>query len=73
MTQLDAIFKAYDVRGLVPDQFDPTIAHAIGVGFARFVLGDADQGAAPTRVLVARDMRASMISTASVARLISRS
>ncbi|CAN5579149.1 phosphomannomutase/phosphoglucomutase [soil metagenome] len=59
MTKLDAIFKAYDVRGLVPDQFDATIARAIGVGFARFVLGDADQGGAPVRVLVARDMRPS--------------
>ncbi len=55
MNQLDAIFKAYDVRGLVPEQFDATVAAAIGVGFARFV---AEDGAA-TRVLVARDMRPS--------------
>ena len=33
---LDAIVKAYDVRGTVPDQFNPEIAHALGVGFARF-------------------------------------
>lgn len=56
MTELDAIFKAYDVRGLVPEQFDERIARAIGVGFARFVAA----GATPaTRVLVARDMRPS--------------
>lgn len=51
MTGLDEIVKAYDVRGTVPDQFDAAVAHALGVGFARFV--DAD------RVLVARDMRSS--------------
>ncbi len=46
---LDAIVKAYDVRGTVPDQFNPEIAHALGVAFARF--------ASPQRVLVGRDMR----------------
>jgi phosphomannomutase len=56
VTDLDAIFKAYDVRGLVPEQFDETIARAVGVAFARFV-ADADPSA--TRVLVARDMRPS--------------
>jgi len=55
VTQLDAIFKAYDVRGLVPEQFDADVARAIGVGFARFV---ADDGGA-SRVLIARDMRPS--------------
>ena len=56
MTELDAIFKAYDVRGVVPEQFDERIARAIGVGFARFV---ADGPTPATRVLVARDMRPS--------------
>jgi phosphomannomutase len=55
--ELDAIFKAYDVRGLVPEQFDARIARAIGVGFAQFV-ASSSQGAV-TRVLVARDMRPS--------------
>lgn len=60
MSALDAIFKAYDVRGTVPDQLDPRLARAIGVGFARFVVEDADErGASVTRVLVARDMRPS--------------
>jgi len=46
---LDAIVKAYDVRGTVPDQFNPEVAHALGIGFARF--------AGSNRVLVGRDMR----------------
>ena len=48
---LDDIVKAYDVRGTVPDQFNTDVAHALGVGFARFC------GA--STVLVARDMRPS--------------
>jgi phosphomannomutase len=56
VTDLDAIFKAYDVRGVVPEQFDERIARAVGVAFARFVAGAQP---AATRVLVARDMRPS--------------
>mgnify|MGYP006281743705 CR=1 FL=1 len=52
---LDAIFKAYDVRGLCPGELDPTLAEAIGAGFARFALEESD--GAVTQVLVARDMR----------------
>ena len=48
---LDAIVKAYDVRGTVPDQLNADVAHALGVGFARF--------ANAKRVLVGRDMRPS--------------
>ncbi len=51
MSVLDQIVKAYDIRGTVPDQFHPEVAHALGVGFASFV--DAD------RVVVGRDMRPS--------------
>ena len=51
MSVLDEIVKAYDIRGTVPDQLNGEVAHALGVGFARFV--DAD------RVLIARDMRQS--------------
>lgn len=51
MSALDEIVKAYDIRGTVPDQFDPSVAHALGVGFAQFVGTD--------RVVVARDMRPS--------------
>ncbi|HEX6597138.1 MAG TPA: phosphomannomutase/phosphoglucomutase, partial [Acidimicrobiales bacterium] len=48
---LDAIFKAYDIRGIVPDQLDADAARSIGWAFARF--------AGAQRILVARDMRKS--------------
>lgn len=48
---LDSIVKAYDVRGTVPDQFNADVAHALGVGFARFTGAD--------RIAVGRDMRPS--------------
>jgi phosphomannomutase len=48
---LDSIFKAYDIRGVVPDQLDAGLARAVGAAFARFT-------GAP-RVLVGRDMRPS--------------
>src|SRR5438270_11615133 len=51
MGSLDAIFKAYDIRGVVPDQLDAPAARSIGWAFARF--------AGEPRVLVARDMRPS--------------
>lgn len=51
-TDFDAIFKAYDVRGTVPEQFDADGARAIGGAFARFV---AATGA--TAVVVGHDMR----------------
>ena len=51
MLPLDPIFKAYDVRGSVPDQLDAEVCRAVGAAFARFT-------AAP-RLVVARDMRES--------------
>ena len=56
MGDYGTIFKAYDVRGTVPDQFDAEMAAAIGFGFGSFVQQDAP---GTTRVLVARDMRPS--------------
>ena len=56
MNKFAAIFKAYDVRGTVPDQFDDDMARAIGAAFAHFVSGEDPS---VTRVLVARDMRPS--------------
>jgi phosphomannomutase len=32
---LSAIVKAYDVRGVVPDQLDESVAHAVGAAFVR--------------------------------------
>ena len=56
---LDRIFKAYDVRGTVPDQLDAGIVERTGAAFARFAIGEAaDAGSAPlARILVAHDMR----------------
>ena len=48
---LDGIFKAYDVRGLVPDQLDEEAARRIGAAFAAFM-------GAP-RIAVGRDCRLS--------------
>jgi phosphomannomutase len=61
MVDLDAIFKAYDIRGTVPDQLHPALAERIGAAFGRFVQ-EAD--GATTRVLVARDMRPSGVELA---------
>lgn len=45
------IFKAYDIRGIYPDEIDEDVAHRVGNAFVRFT------GAA--RVIVGRDMRGS--------------
>ena len=67
MPSLDAIFKAYDVRGTVPDQLDPELAHAIGVGFATFAREESEgRGESVTRVLMARDMRPSGVELSAV-------
>ncbi len=50
-SSLDAIFKAYDIRGLYPDELDEGVARLVGNAFVEFT------GAA--RVLVGRDMRPS--------------
>ncbi|MFT5392278.1 MAG: phosphomannomutase [Gammaproteobacteria bacterium] len=34
-----SVFKAYDIRGIVPDQLNPTLAYQIGVGTASFIGG----------------------------------
>lgn len=49
--ELASIFKAYDIRGLVPDQLDEEVAERIGAAFARFT--DAD------RIAVGHDARIS--------------
>ncbi|HET7305630.1 MAG TPA: phosphomannomutase/phosphoglucomutase [Segeticoccus sp.] len=47
--------KAYDVRGLVPDQLDERVAHAIGSAFAQVVV----QPDGADRVVIGHDMRPS--------------
>jgi len=49
MPDLDAIFKAYDIRGIVPDELDESVARLVGNAFVGFTGSD--------RVLVGRDMR----------------
>jgi phosphomannomutase len=56
MVALDAVFKAYDIRGTVPDQLDAILARAIGAAFADF--------AKSRRIIVARDMRPSGVELA---------
>ncbi|MEV1131854.1 phosphomannomutase/phosphoglucomutase [Agromyces sp. NPDC049794] len=61
---LSHLVKAYDIRGIVPDELDPTVAHALGAAFARVVV-HPEAGSAPadaaeqTTVVVGHDMRAS--------------
>jgi phosphomannomutase len=50
---LTAVFKAYDVRGTVPDEIDANLARAVGSAFV-VVTGSADAG-----VVVGHDMRPS--------------
>ena len=51
MASLSNVFKAYDIRGIVPDELNALQFRAIGVAVARFT-------GAPV-ILVARDMRES--------------
>jgi phosphomannomutase len=53
---MDRVFKAYDVRGTVPDQLDADMCRAIGRAMARF--------AAAPEILVCRDMRESGVELA---------
>lgn len=63
MASLDVVFKAYDIRGTVPDQLDAELCRRIGAAFARFAsesqpsTGDG----ARVRMVLARDMRPSGI------------
>jgi phosphomannomutase len=55
--ELSSIVKAYDVRGVVPDEWDEDVARALGAAFAEFVT--AESGA--TAVVTAHDMRESSV------------
>lgn len=66
MVSFEDIFKAYDVRGIVPDQIDAKKAKAIGASFAQFALSrrksipDAGLGKnEPLKIIIGRDMRPS--------------
>jgi len=51
MGQTGDVFKAYDIRGTVPEQLDPVLCRAIGTAVARFTKA--------SRILLVRDMRPS--------------
>jgi phosphomannomutase len=59
--RLAAAFKAYDIRGRVPEELDEDIAYAIGRAFVELV--------APKRVAVGRDVR---LSSAGLAAAVAR-
>jgi len=54
---LSAVVKAYDLRGVVPDEWDEDVARRVGAAFAEFVRGES--GA--TAVVTAHDMRESSV------------
>ncbi len=53
---LTALVKAYDVRGLVGEQLDASVARALGTAFAEEVSGETGPGG---RVVIGHDMRPS--------------
>ncbi|KPM51435.1 phosphomannomutase [Frankia sp. R43] len=53
MHDLSRIFKAYDVRGVVPSEFDEEVARATGAAFVRLLGAD--------RIVTAHDMRESSV------------
>jgi phosphomannomutase len=55
---LTQIIKAYDVRGVYPDQLDAELAERVGAAFAR-VVGASRSAGGPGAVVVGRDMRPS--------------
>ena len=57
VSRMEQVFKAYDVRGTVPDQLDVDMCRAIGRAVARF--------AGAREVLIARDMRESGVELSS--------
>jgi len=54
--RLADIVKAYDIRGVVPDQFDESVARDVGAAFVHFLGAD--------RIAIGHDMRASSPSLA---------
>lgn len=56
--RLDAVIKAYDVRGLVPEQFDESLAQSLGAAMVETLAVRADSGG-PGVVAIGWDMRES--------------
>ncbi len=58
MRNLEQVIKAYDIRGIYPDQLDSDLAYDVGAAFVR-VLKLAVRDGGPGAVVVAHDMRPS--------------
>nr|WP_221376647.1 phosphomannomutase/phosphoglucomutase [Actinoplanes polyasparticus] len=56
MSDLSKIVKAYDVRGVVPDQFDEAVARALGTAFVEMLRESGDNA---DEIVTAHDMRES--------------
>ncbi|WP_306206102.1 phosphomannomutase/phosphoglucomutase [Actinoplanes sp. RD1] len=56
MTDLSQLVKAYDVRGVVPDQLNETVARALGVAFVEML---RETGDTAEKIVIAHDMRES--------------
>ncbi|HEX8344523.1 MAG TPA: phosphomannomutase/phosphoglucomutase [Actinoplanes sp.] len=54
MSDLSQLVKAYDVRGIVPDQLDESVARALGTAFVEMLRGSGDDA---DRIVIAHDMR----------------
>ena len=56
MSDLSKIVKAYDVRGIVPDQFNESVARALGTAFVEMLRESGDDA---DQIVIAHDMRES--------------
>ena len=56
MTIDPKIFKAYDIRGIVPEELNEQIAERVGMAFVKLL---EEEGINPKTVVVSRDMRTS--------------
>jgi len=54
LSDLSHIVKAYDVRGVVPDQLDESVARALGTAFVQMLRESGDDA---DRIVIGHDMR----------------
>jgi phosphomannomutase len=54
VSELSRIVKAYDIRGIVPDQLNETVTQALGVAFVQSLRANGENA---DRIVVAYDMR----------------
>jgi phosphomannomutase len=54
LSDLSEIVKAYDVRGIVPEQLNQTVARALGTAFVEMLRESGDDA---DRIVIAHDMR----------------